>query len=138
MGRTYTGPTAAGGTATVQCQDWCTEDHEYWGDTVDDMFHRSESAVLSAPRDRAGRLGHVVGGVQVPLLEATLSVYSGDPRPSGASVWLARDEQSDHGVELDVAGVDALLGQLDDFRGRLAGLRDTLARIDKDRRQNAA
>jgi hypothetical protein len=129
--KTYTGPTVGGGRMTVTCPDWCVTDHAYWDDTADDMFHASAPAELLPPRDRGGYIG---GRANWPLLSAELRTHSTDHRPAGACVWLAPDECTDHGIELDLAGLDALLGQVDAFRAQLAEQREVLASLDVERR----
>lgn len=126
----YTGRTVAGGVATIECPPWCHVDHGYWGDDVDDLCHVGKSIELTVPDAPAP-----AHGMWVPPLLAELSVYTGDPNPSGAVVLLSWGETKDRGVDLDVAGCDAMLEQLDSFRRNLMKLRGTLASIHEDRRR---
>lgn len=132
--RTYTGPTLAGGTATVECPDWCVVDHAYWGDNADDMYHRSVELSVLPP----GAPAPTFGGVRVPHLTTHLSVHSTETRPCGAVVSVDLSEYKDDGVDLDVAGVDELLARVDTYRAGLESLRDRLASIQKERRTAAS
>ncbi|WP_392668604.1 DUF6907 domain-containing protein [Streptomyces sp. LN785] len=127
--RTYTGPTVAGGTATIKCPSWCVTDHAYWDDAADDCFHQSDVLELAVPRDR-------IPGTRPlpPSLGTSLRLHSTDPLPSAAIIWLELDERSDHGVELNLAGVDKLLAAVDSYRAGLVELRSLLAGIDAERR----
>ncbi|MFG2413322.1 DUF6907 domain-containing protein [Streptomyces goshikiensis] len=128
--KTYTGPTLGGAVATITCPDWCTVDHAYWDDKADDCFHKSSLLEVPTPRDRANFPTPVVH----PQLGAELMLHSTSPLPSAASVWLQLSEYKDDGVELDLAGVDSLLADVDRYRDGLAKLRGLLAAIDAERR----
>lgn len=128
--KTYTGPTLGGGIATITCPDWCDVDHAYWDDRADDCFHKSELLEVSLPRDRAN---HPTPAVH-PQLGAELMLHSTSPLPSAASVWMQLSEFKDDGLELDLAGVDKLLAEVDRYRDGLAKLRSLLAGIDSERR----
>ncbi|GGK14569.1 hypothetical protein GCM10011583_53160 [Streptomyces camponoticapitis] len=128
--RTYTGPTLAGGESTIECPDWCVTDHAYWEDTADDCFHKGEVLEVEPPRDRAepARLVH-------PPLAANLMLHSTAKEPAAACVWLAVSESVADRVELNVAGVDKLLAEVDRFRAGLVEQRELLAAIDAERRR---
>ncbi|MFD3521648.1 DUF6907 domain-containing protein [Streptomyces sp. NPDC058653] len=128
--RKYTGPTVAGGEATIECPDWCVTDHAYWDDQADDCFHKSAVLEVVPPRDRVvtARLVH-------PPLAANLSLHSTAKEPAAACVWLAVGESVADGVELNVAGVDKLLAEVDRFRAGLVEQRELLAAIDAERRR---
>lgn len=128
--RTYTGPTVAGGTATISCPSWCVTDHVYWDDKADDCFHHSNPLEVVMPRDRARHAARALPGV----LETTLRLHSTEPGPSAASVWLELNGRTDDSVELDLVGVDSLLAAVDSYRAGLVGLRGLLAGIDAGRR----
>lgn len=127
--RKYTGPTMAGGKATVECPDWCVVDHAYWDDKVDDMFHHGAPIEIIPPKEPAP----LDGSPLVPQLMAELMVHSTDPRPCAASVYLRLDEHWDRAVDLDVAGVDGLLAQVDAYRAGLVKMRGQLAAIHAER-----
>ncbi|WP_097934713.1 MULTISPECIES: DUF6907 domain-containing protein [unclassified Streptomyces] len=127
--RTYTGPTMAGGTSTINCPSWCTTDHAYWEDKADDCFHQSDVLEIAVPRDR------VMGARVLPaVMGTTLRLHSTDPTPAGAIVWLNNSEWKEDGTELNLAGVDQLLAAVDTYRSGLVRLRGLLARIDGERR----
>jgi len=128
--KTYTGPTLGGATATIACPDWCTTDHAYWDDRADDCYHRSSLLEVAVPRDRAD----YPAPVTPPLLGAELLLHSTAPGPSAAAVWLQLSEFKDDGLELDLAGVDTLLANVDRYRDGLAKLRALLAVVDAERR----
>ncbi|WP_405489085.1 DUF6907 domain-containing protein [Streptomyces sp. NBC_00096] len=128
--KTYTGPTLGGATATITCPDWCTVDHAYWDDQVDDCFHKSELLEVNLPRDRANHPTPVVH----PMLGAELQLHSTSPQPSAAAVWLQLSEYKADGLELDLVGVDSLLAELDRYRVGLAKMRGLLAAVDFERR----
>ncbi|MFF1413362.1 DUF6907 domain-containing protein [Streptomyces sp. NPDC058289] len=128
--KTYTGPTVFGGSMTIACPDWCVVDHAYWDDKADDCFHKSAVLEVALPRDRA----NYPAPVTPPLLGAELSLHSTCVIPSAASVWLQLSEYKADGLELDVAGVDSLLAELDRYRDGLAKMRGLLAAVDTELR----
>lgn len=128
--RTYTGPTVAGGVATIECPAWCVTDHAYWDDCADDCFHQSDALEVLLPRDR-NRAPKALPGV----LETTLRMHSTDPAPSAAIVWVELNGRTDESVELDLPGVDKLLEAVDSYRAGLVELRGLLAGIDAERRR---
>lgn len=130
--KTYTGPTLGGATATITCPAWCTVDHAYWDDRADDCYHKSDLLEVVLPRDRANYPTPVLP----PLLGAELNLHSTDDRPAAAHVWLQLSEHKDDGLELDLAGVDQLLANVDSYRAGLARIRNQLADIQADRRTN--
>lgn len=132
--KTYTGPTLGGGRMTVECPEWCVSDHEYWGETADDLMHCSEPAELLPPRDRAGH----PQASRWPLLAVELRQHSTDPGPSAASVWiLPQDGRTENAVEMNLAGVEQLLARLDAFRAEVAQAGNLLASIEASRRAEA-
>lgn len=128
--RTYTGPTLGGGIATVTCPDWCEDDHEFWGDCSDDLFHHSAPAEITPP---ASVMPTDVRQV-FPQLRAELMVHGTDMRPCAATLHLVVDTQHGGGIDLDVVGTDALLAELDRYRARLLALRELLAEEQQARR----
>ncbi|MFI1449080.1 DUF6907 domain-containing protein [Streptomyces virginiae] len=128
--KTYTGPTLGGATATITCPDWCTVDHAYWDDQADDCYHKSSLLEVILPRDRA----NYPTPVTPPLLGAELQLHSTCRTPAAANVWLQLSEFKDDGLELDLAGVDELLANVDRYRDGLVKLRGLLAGIDAERR----
>ncbi|MFC8491208.1 DUF6907 domain-containing protein [Streptomyces sp. NPDC057235] len=130
--KTYTGPTLGGATATIQCPDWCTADHEYEGDTVDDCFHESDALELEPPRDRDRNWN---GPTLAALLSLRLNLHSTEPNPSAASVWLQYSEYRGDGIELDARGLDTLIARLDTYRAGVAELREKLAAAENERRR---
>ncbi|MFJ7207488.1 DUF6907 domain-containing protein [Streptomyces sp. NPDC098789] len=129
--KTYTGPTLGGAVATIRCPDWCVVDHGYWDDNADDCYHKGDVLELALPRDRA----NYPAPVPVPVLAAELNLHSTAPGPAAANVWLHLSEFKDDGLELDLAGVDQLLANVDRYRDGLAVLRGRLAAIDAERRR---
>lgn len=122
--RTYTGPTVAGGVATVECPDWCVTDHAYWEDKADDCFHVSSLLEIVPSRDRVTRC------CAEPQMGVELKLHSTDKSPAAACAWLYAED----GVELDLPGVDKLLAEVDTYRAGLANLRGLLAGLDAERR----
>ncbi|MFD4135532.1 DUF6907 domain-containing protein [Streptomyces goshikiensis] len=128
--KTYTGPTLGGATATITCPDWCTVDHAYWDDRADDCFHKSALLEVTPPRDRANHPAPVFH----PQLGAELQLHSTATSPAAAAVWLQLSEYKEDGVELDLAGLDSHLAEIDRYREGLAKYRRLLAAIDAERR----
>lgn len=130
MSRTYTGPTLGGGIATITCPDWCVDDHEFWGDRSDDLFHHSAPAEIAVP-DSVYPSDTPQG---IPQLRADLMVHGTDMRPCAATIHLVVDTKYGGSIDLDVAATDALLSELDEYRARLLTLREMLAAEQKARR----
>lgn len=134
MEKTYTGRTMGGAKASIVCPPWCTVDHAFWDEAVDDTFHVGDTIELLPP----GMPAPMYSGVRVPPLLAELSVHSTGKRPCDALILLSWGETKDRGVDLDVPGVDAMLDQLDSFRTKLAAMRQTLATIHTERKEASA
>ncbi|MFD6939656.1 DUF6907 domain-containing protein [Streptomyces goshikiensis] len=129
--KTYTGPTLGGAVATITCPDWCTVDHAYWDDNADDCFHKSDLLEVTPPRDRANHPAPVFH----PQLGAELQLHSTATSPAAAAVWLQLSEYKEDGVELDLAGLDSHLAEIDRYREGLTKYRRLLAAIDAERRR---
>ncbi|MDJ1131778.1 DUF6907 domain-containing protein [Streptomyces iconiensis] len=147
--RTYTGPTLAGGTATIVCPPWCTVDHEHpiegidRADHADDAFHASETIAIVPPPDDERTDQFSI----VPQLRAYLIQHSVDPltppydaehgpgtpwratekpmRP-GAGIYLALEDAGDRAVTLDLEGAEQVLAELEEYTEAFRQMRDHL------------
>ena len=105
---------------TGQCPPWCVIDH---GDDIpEDVFHRSEFAVLAPNGDRSGWEGpwELNAHIVVPETDQV-----GDP---GLLVIETQAGTAGPSVELDVTQVDEFIRQNKVFLARVEQMRDQLAK----------
>lgn len=102
--------------STLVCPPWCVAEHPA-GEPLADAFHCSGEIAIMPPADTAT-------GNALPALEAELMVHVDGGE---ACVYVSSGPFSVGGAELNVHQVDALLSQLDAYRGRLRELRGFLA-----------
>jgi hypothetical protein len=105
---------------TVQCPAWCVESHV--GERPEDVFHRSAIASIVPP---AGIGATEPEGAFVELLTAELAVA--DEFEETPVILINYLGYGMTGVDLDLAGADEMLAELDRYRAAFKALRDRLA-----------
>lgn len=107
---------------TIVCPAWCVIDHAAEDDGGPDVFHHADIASIVPPASVGTTEPE---GAFTELLTADLCVGS---EPDGPPVILVNFMgHSDHGVDLDLAGADEMLAELDQYRAAFKRLRDHLA-----------
>ncbi|MEU3413758.1 hypothetical protein ABZ760_21225 [Streptomyces sp. NPDC006658] len=113
-------PSRHGGTVAVTCPAWCTLPHER--QAAEDAHHQGPTIAFTGPGDFTG---YFDGGEPYEVLFAAICAD-----PEGGRPYVYFDTQSEAtGARLDVAGLDAVLGDLRTYVDRLQQIRDRLAQI---------
>lgn len=108
----------------IVCPPWCVVDHA--DDKPGDAFHHSAHASIVPPAE-AGTTE--LAGAFVELLHAVLVV--GDDPEVPPVILLDFMGHATNGVDLDLAGTDEMLAEVDRYRARLQDLRDRLAEASR-------
>lgn len=121
--RTFRLPSWNGGTLAVHCPPWCTMPHTVGA--AEDSHHQGPTVAFTGPGDWTG---YFDGGEPYEVLYAAISADALGGRP-----YVYFDTHGEAtGARLDVAGLDAVLGDLRTYVDRLQQMRDRLAQIIDD------
>lgn len=126
MSRTVTGRTRAGEPMTIECREWCDGDHDR--DWLDDTFHHSKPIMIVPPADPLAEPEYAI----VPQMRATLMAHATSTLPGVEPCIYLELDRGARAVELDLAGADEVLAELDAYRAALAAMRDQLAEARKE------